>query len=821
MQEVMIASVALENVAYDFDKPYDYLVPEELKNELEKGSRVMVPFGNGTAKRQGIIIKLSLSQPQKKMKSISAVLDKAPLVNSEMLDLAIYIKERTFCTLFDAVKLSLPTGINLKTTVSYIAVVGFDSDKIEQLKSDERQVMEYLINKRVYVSKKKIISEMGFLEENDVLERLLKKELVLRNYDAVRKINDASVKMVRLAISGNELEEAIAKLTKKQKSVINLLIDVGSASVKEICYFTGVTSAVINAVESKGIVEIYEHEILRNPYESKKVTDTSEIILTQEQQAAFENLLNQYNEGKGSASLLYGITGSGKTQVFLKMIDCVSKSGRGVIVMVPEISLTPQTLNAFHARYGDKVAVFHSGLSLGERMDEWKRVKSGQATIVVGTRSAVFAPFEDVGLIIMDEEQEHTYKSEASPRYHARDVAKFRCARHKSLLILASATPSFETYTAANQGRYTLNELKNRYGNAMLPAVITVDMCKERANGNKSEISKELYENLCENIKNNHQSILLINRRGYNTFVACNSCGDVVTCPNCSISMTYHSANGRLMCHYCGFSKPFTAICDSCGESDVRYSGAGTQKIEDELNALIPEARVLRMDTDTTMSRFSHEKKLAQFSNGEYNIMLGTQMVAKGLDFENVTLVGVLSADQQIYNDDFKSMERTFDLLTQVVGRSGRGNLEGKAIIQTIVPENEVIKLAARQDYEAFYNTEMMIRKAMIYPPYCDLCVIGFAGIKEVQTRAASKVFLEKLKEKAQTEYKDEKLIVLGPMPSRVAKVNNKYRYRIIVKCKNTSNFRNLISELLIEFGKDKRFKTITAFADINPENIF
>jgi len=821
MQEVNIASVAVENVAYHFDKAYDYIVPVELEGKVQRGSRVLVSFGNGTAKRQGIVMQLSQVQPQKRMKSISAVLDKAPLISNEMLDLAIYLKERTFCTRFEAVKLTLPTGINLKTTVSFIALPNVEQAKVEQLKADERQVLEYLINKRIYIKKQKVLEDLGFSQDTDVLERLLKKELVFRNYDAVRNINDASIKMMRLIMEGNQLEEAVSRLTKKQRSVADLLCEVGSASVKEICYFTGVTPAVANAVESKGIAEFFEHEILRNPYESKKITDNSEIKLTDEQQNAYDNLLKQYSSGKGSVSLLYGITGSGKTQVFMKLIDEVSQSGKGVIVMVPEISLTPQTLSAFHARYGEKVAVFHSGLSLGERMDEWKRVKSGQASIVVGTRSAVFAPFDNIGLIIMDEEQEHTYKSESSPRYHARDVAKFRCARNNALLVLSSATPSFETYTAAQQGRYSLNMLKNRYGNAVLPQVITVDMCKQRANGNKSEISSELYNELCENIKDKHQSILLINRRGYNTFVACDSCGAVVTCPNCSISMTYHSANGRLMCHYCGHSQPFTDLCESCGEKDVRYSGSGTQRVEDELMQLIPEARILRMDTDTTMSRFSHEKKLAEFANGDYDIMLGTQMVAKGLDFENVTLVGVLSADQQLYNDDFKSMERTFDLLTQVVGRSGRGKHEGKAIIQTIVPENEVIRLAAKQDYEAFYDTEIRIRKAMIYPPYCDLCTVGFSGKKEMQVRAASKVFLENLKQKIQGEYEGEKIIVLGPMPSRVARVNNKYRYRIIIKCKNSVRFRTLISELLTDFGNDSRFKEVTAFADVNPESIF
>ncbi|MFY9199086.1 MAG: primosomal protein N' [Acutalibacteraceae bacterium] len=821
MQEVKIASVAVENVAYYFDKAYDYLIPKNLGNEVQKGSRVLVPFGNGTAKRQGVVMDLSQAKPAKRMKSISAVLDKAPLVNNEMLDLAIYLKERTFCTLFEAVKLTLPVGINLKTTVSFIALANFQEDDVKSLKDDEKQALDYLLNRRIYTNKKKILDDLGFSQESSVLERLLKKQLVARNYDATRNINDASKKMMRLIIDGQQLEEAMAKLTKKQKSVVQMLCDVGSASVKEVCYFTGVTPAVTSAVVNKGIAEIYEHEVFRNPYESKKITDNLEIILTDEQQNAYTNLLAQYNSNKACASLLFGITGSGKTQIFMKLIDEVSKSGKGVIVMVPEISLTPQTLSVFHARYGERVAVFHSGLSLGERMDEWKRVKKGQANIVVGTRSAVFAPFENLGLIIMDEEQEHTYKSESSPRYHARDVAKFRCARHNALLLLASATPSFETYSFAKQGRYSMNILKNRYGDATLPQVITVDMCKQRANGNKSEISTQLYDELCKNIENKHQSILLINRRGYNTFVSCDSCGSVVTCPNCSISMTYHSANGRLMCHYCGTSYPFTNVCGECGEDSVRYSGAGTQRVEDELKQLIPQARVLRMDTDTTMARFSHEKKLAEFANGDYDIMLGTQMVAKGLDFEKVTLVGVLSADQQLYNDDFKSMERTFDLLTQVVGRSGRGRHEGKAIIQTIVPENEVIKLAAKQDYETFYNTEIKIRQAMTYPPFCDICVIGFSGLKETQVRAGAKVFLDNMKQKLHTEYQSEKIIALGPMPSRVAKVNNKYKYRIIIKCKNTAVFRKFISELLIDFGKDNRFKNVVAFADINPESMF
>lgn len=819
MKQVKIASVAVENTAYSFDKEYSYLIKEDMCEIAKVGCRVLISFGRGSSKRQGIITSVQSGKKQKNMKCILAVLDKAPLVDVEMIELAYYLKQHTFCTLYEAIKLTLPTGINLKTTVNFVANID-KNNEVGLLSKDEQCVFEYLVNKKKYVKKEAILKDLDFKNDSDILDKLLKKGFVLRNYDAIRNAQDASVKMMRLILEGDKLDDEYSRLTKKQKSVVDLLKEVGSASVKEVCYFTGVTSAVTNAIEKKGIAEFFEHEILRNPYDNKTVTNNDDIELTEEQQKAFESLLSQYNNNIGSASLLFGVTGSGKTQVFLKLIDKIQKEGKGIIVMVPEISLTPQILNIFHSRYGDKVAVFHSGLSMGERMDEWKRVKSGNAKIVVGTRSSVFAPLKNIGLIIMDEEQEHTYKSEKSPRYNARDVAKFRCFKHNALLLLSSATPSFETYKNSLEGRYTLNTLENRYGNASLPEVITVDMCKERASGNQTQISKELFNNLCDNIKNNHQSILLINRRGYNTYVSCNSCGNVVTCPNCSISMTYHSANGRLMCHYCGYSKPFSKTCDSCGENDVVYSGAGTQKIEDEIKTLLPEARILRMDTDTTMSRFSHEKKLESFANGEYDIMIGTQMVAKGLDFENVTLVGVLNADQQLYDDNYKSLEQTFDLLTQVVGRAGRGKHEGRAIIQTIVPENEVIKLAAKQDYKSFYNIEIVLRKSLIYPPFCDLCMVGFVGIKELKVKAASKVFMDNFKEKLK-KYNKQKVIVLGPMSCKVKKVSNKYRYRLLVKCRNNKDFRNMMSELQAEFGNDTRFRDVTSFIDINPNNIF
>lgn len=504
----------------------------------------------------------------------------------------------------------------------------------------------------------------------------------------------------------------------------------------------------------------------------------------------------------------------------MRLIDEVKSDGRGIIVMVPEISLTPQTIGLFHQRYGRSVAVFHSGLSLSERLDEWKRVKNGEATIAVGTRSAVFAPFENLGLIIMDEEQETTYNSESSPRYHARDVAKFRCGYNKALLVLSSATPSVESYYLAKNGRYSLNTLSERYGEAKIPQVTVTNMNLELEKGNDTILSSELLQALQENLQNKKQSIVLLNRRGYNTFASCKSCGNVITCPNCSISLTYHSANNRLMCHYCGYSVPFTKECPNCHENRVHYSGVGTQRAEQQLVELLPDARILRLDTDSTMSRFAYEKKLRLFSDGEYDIIVGTQMVAKGLDFENVTLVGVLSADQTLYGDDFRSYERAFDLLTQVVGRSGRGKFEGRAIIQTYTPENPIIQLAAEQNYPIFYEKEIAIRKAMLYPPFSDICMVGFVGTVESKVREASSVFLSLLSQLARSEFSEQPMRALNPSPALISKVNNKYRYKLIIKCRNSKRFREMISHLLIDFSAKRTYSGVTVFVDMNPDII-
>ena len=605
------------------------------------------------------------------------------------------------------------------------------------------------------------------------------------------------------------------KLTPKQREVAELLEMTGEVSVKEIRYFTGVSASVIDALFQKRILYFFDEEVFRTG-DLKAEEKAGELVLSEEQQRACDNLLAEYRDDKAHVSLLYGVTGSGKTSVFLKLIERVLGDGRGIIVMVPEISLTPQFVAQFSRRFGDRIAVFHSALSLGERLDEYKRVKKGLAQIVIGTRSAVFAPFEDVGLVIMDEEQEYSYKSESAPRYHAREIAMFRCAQHNALLVLSSATPSVETYYYAQNGRYSLNVLTQRFGAAVLPEVVTADMNMEIQGGNASGFSDVLLQNIENNLEQGKQSILLLNRRGHHSFVTCTQCGEPVTCPNCSISLTYHSRNNRLMCHYCGYSVPYKNECPTCFGKSLRLGGTGTQKAEQDIGMIFPNARILRMDTDATSSKSSYERMISAFSRGDYDILVGTQMVAKGLDFPNVTLVGVLNADQMLYADDYRSYERTFSLLTQVVGRSGRGESKGLAVIQTHTPDNLIIAMAARQDYDAFYQAEITMRQAMLYPPFADICLVGFVGQDQALTLRAANAFLETFTALARTEYPDLPIRILGPSPALVVKVSNKYRYKLIIKCRNNRAFRALLSSALVAFDGLRAYARVTAYADMN-----
>lgn len=733
----LIATVAVENTFFSAGEDYDYYVPAELEKTIKCGMRITVPFGRNNTKRHGVIVKLFYGM-NSQLKEICAVDKKTNPLSEEMVSLALWLKERCFCSTYECLRQMLPRGTD--------------------------------------------------------------------------KIKDKSTKMIRLS----EDSTPPVKLTPKQQSVYELLCDVGSAGVSEVCEFCSVGKGVLDNLVKYGICEYFEKEVYRTPY--KNVSENGEmspINLSEVQQNAFNTYLKMMDTG--GTGLLYGVTGSGKTQVYLKLIDKAISRGKDVIVLVPEISLTPQMLYIFHSRYGKKVAVMHSGLSIGERTDEYKRADRGEAKIIVGTRSAVFAPVHNLGLIVMDEEQEHTYKSERTPRYNARDVANFRCRYNNALFLMTSATPSVESYSAAVKGKYVLCEINERYGDSKLPEIVTVDMKKEIAQGNKSPISKTLQSLIADNLDKHKQTILLINRRGYNTFIACNSCGHVITCPNCSISLTYHSYNNRLMCHYCGYSKPLDNVCPECGKNSIRYSGYGTQRIEDELERLFPEASVLRMDADTTSAKFSHQKLFDAFSRGDYDILIGTQMVAKGLDFPNVTLVGVVNADNSLYDESYLANERSFDLITQVVGRSGRRAEAGKAVIQTINPYNDVIEYASKQDYKSFFANEIQLRKLLTYPPFCDIYFISFIYEDENKAALCAKSFFENLVELNRTDYKNEKLIVLGPSPSKISKLKNNYRYGLTLKCKNSKSVRKMLNDILKNIGKIKEYKSVSVSVDLNP----
>lgn len=815
-----IAKVAVEGTLYHFDMEFDYIIPENIDTNNLVGSRVLVPFGLGNKKKHGVVFEVVSGKLDEKIKPIYAVLDKAPLLSVEMISLARWMKKRYYCTLFDAVKTMLPSGINRKLVNYYKLSDNINFLEKFDLNDIEINIIEILKKKDKFISYKKLQLETSVDNLDKILLRLKKLGIILQKEDSINKVSDASIKMVAVTDIG-KVENLNLKLTQKQKKVYDAIKACSEISVKEICYYTGVTTSVVDSLVKKGIVYYFENQVYRNPYKNiEKLYNKEDILLSDEQKTSFNNLYKEYTSGKASVSLLYGVTGSGKTAVFMKLIEAVRKDKKGIIVMVPEIALTSSLIRQFHQKFGEKVAVFHSGLSVGERADEWKRVKNGDADIAIGTRSAVFAPFENLGLIIMDEEQEYTYKSDSSPRFHARDIAKFRCKQNNTLLVLASATPSIESYYMALNGRYSLNTISRRYGQANLPKVKIVDLNEEINKGNNSAFSEILIKELVENLQNNKQSIILMNRRGYNTFASCRACNEVLTCPNCSISLTYHSANGRLMCHYCGYSVEFTDECPNCHEHEIRYLGFGTQKIEEDLQKVVPEARILRMDADTTMAKFSHDRKFRLFSEGKYDIMIGTQMVAKGLDFDNVTLVGVLSADQSLYNNDFRSYERTFSLLTQVVGRAGRGNYAGRAIIQTYTPENSVISLAAQQNYDEFYNSEIKMRKAMLYPPFVDLCVICFSGKNQERILSAAKDFFNMLRKLASKDYSELPLRVLEPSQTTIIKLNNKYRYKLIIKFRNSRRFQELISRLLVWFEKDKKYSEVSVYVDVNPDMI-
>ncbi|MCL2124373.1 MAG: primosomal protein N' [Oscillospiraceae bacterium] len=630
-----------------------------------------------------------------------------------------------------------------------------------------------------------------------------------------KRLGDKTVSIVHLNIAPDEaagLASARKSRAPHQSAVLQLLAASGSMPIKEICTITGAPSSTVKTLEKQGILAFEKREVFRRPGSSMNI-DTEHITLNEEQRAAYDSLAPLLGGGRPEAALLYGVTGSGKTLVYIKLIEKALESGKTAIVLVPEIALTPQAVSIFASYFGDSVAVLHSALGTGERYDEWKRIRSGEVRVVVGTRSAIFAPLENIGLIVLDEEQEHTYKSENSPRYHARDIAKYRVAHSGALLLLSSATPSVESMHSALAGKYKIFRIDSRFNKRDLPAVRLIDMKKELKDGNNGSISSVLKSEIESNIRSNEQSILFINRRGANPLVACGECGFTYKCDNCSVSMTYHSATNLLLCHYCGHSLKPSDKCPECG-GKLRFMGAGTQKVETELSELFPGIGVIRMDADTVSQMRSHDKLLNQFREGGAHVLLGTQMVTKGLDFENVTLVGVLSADSMLYMGDYRAHERAFSLITQVVGRSGRGEKPGRAFIQTFTPDHEVIALASRQDYIGFYEREIMLRDALGSPPIHDLFAISASGGDEAAVMAACAKLRGALVKYFEIGGDAGNVKVLGPAPAPIPKVKNKYRYRVMISCDNSKRVRDTIAHTLREFARDKLSRGVSVYAD-------
>lgn len=802
---MQIARVVLDKASQGYDRIYDYKLPPALS--IGAGCRAIVPFGKGNARRLAFVMEIAEGDGAGLKELLSAV-DAAPLVDQEGIEIIHWLKELTFCSYFDAVRCLVPPGIGVRLSTG-IAAVQPPPEDLPPLSHDARLLYQKLLTKKKLSDEHSLLNQLGIMGEA-TSEELLAKGLAVRGQLIQRKVGDQRAVMARIID-----QTPSSKITPKQQDVLDFLGQMGNASVKEICYYCSVSLSVIEGLKKRGIIELYEEIVYREPL-PMTMENLPPVALSQPQQKAFDQLRSDAKAGAYKVTLLYGVTGSGKTQVFIKLIEEVVRGGRGVIVMVPEISLTPQTVSEFVGRFGERVAVLHSSLSMGERLDQWRKIKDGVCDIVVGTRLAVFAPVKNLGLMVMDEEQEHTYHSESSPRYHAREIAKLRCSLNSCLLLLSSATPSIESYYQAKQGRYGLVELESRYAKGGLPQVVTVDMQYAHMAEGSSIISEELAEEILYNLERGEQSILLLNRRGYNTTVKCSSCFTVTKCPHCSVPLTYHAANHRLICHYCGHVREMGVKCEFCNSAMLLHTGVGTQRVEQELGVLFPKARVLRMDMDTTMTKHAHQRLFDSFAKGEYDIMIGTQMVAKGLNFPKVTLVGVLSADQSLYTEDFRGYEKTFALLTQVVGRCGRSELPGRAYIQTYTPDNQVISLAAMQDYKGYYSAEIDFRELGLYPPFCELCCIAFVGEEQPKVQQDAAEFHRFFTRLAGEKYQSLPLRVLGPSEFSQLKVAGKYRYKLLLKCKNTKATRSLIREALEWYHKRKECSV--CYVDFNSD---
>ena len=816
MEHVRIAKLAVSAAPYAIDKPYDYAVPGPLADQIQAGVRVTVPFGRGNRSAEGVVLAVVDGVKTPELKSVTAVLDAEPVLDPKAIDLALWMRSRYFCTLYEAARAILPAGLWYQFREIWRIAGGVDRAAAYEAagrSAAQTALLDCLFANHGEAELETLKAACGS-RAPAVLQELKKKGVAVCETAARRKVHDKTCRMVELAVSAEEamsLAESRRKTAPMRYEVVKLLCAVGRAAASDICYFTGASSQTLKGLEKAGIVAFTEEEALRVPQLASPEAETP-AVLNREQQAAFEGILCLTESGRPEAALLQGVTGSGKTLVYIRLVQEILSKGRTALVLVPEIVLTPQLMARFSAALGDRAAMLHSGLKMTERYDQWKRIRRGEVDVVLGTRSAVFAPLRNLGLIILDEEQESSYQSENPPRYHTRDVAKFRCGQESAVLVLGSATPAVESAYAAREGIYHTFLLQNRYNGKTLPQVTIADQRQEVRSGNAGAISAPLRRELEQNLAAGEQSILFLNRRGNSRMLLCGECGHVPQCPRCSVPMTYHSSNGRLMCHYCGHSEQAFDLCPECGGL-MKHVGTGTQKVEAELREMFPGTEILRMDADTASG--GHERLLRRFQQERIPILLGTQMVTKGLDFENVTLVGVLAADLSLYVDHYRAAERTFSLLTQVVGRAGRGDKAGRAVIQTFTPDSEVIQAAARQDYQAFYESELRMRRIRRYPPFADLFTFTVSGPDEAAVLRGCMALRDSLRQAADSpELRSFQPEVLGPAPAPVVKVDNRYRYRCILVGRNDRATRNWVSWLLKSFRRENRYMNV--FVDCN-----
>ncbi len=812
----MIAKIAVAAASFAIDKPYSYRIPAWL--DLRCGMRVQVPFGRGNRRTEGVVLAVEQGSDDG-LKAIDCCLDEAPVLSMPMLQLAAFMRERYFCTLFDAIRVMLPAGL------------WFDSRNLISLTEDRAWQEKTPRNANAGAILQLLLDLGGQAEEtalrnaivdpelfDDALGYLLRKKWVTSKMDFLSRNSDKTEKIATLAASAEEALEYAARRPKSaamQKAVLETLCNLGTVSVKELCYFTGAKTSTVKRLADLGYIALTDKPVLR----CRQITPAQidgPLVLNQAQSQAFDGLYQQMQQENPGSALLYGVTGSGKTAVYLKLIRGCLDAGKSAMLLVPEIALTPQLLSLLAGHFGDSVAVLHSSLPAGERYDQWKRIRSGEAKVVVGTRSAVFAPAKDLGLLILDEEQEHSYKSETNPRYNAKEIAMYRGLKEHFLVLLGSATPSVETMYHAKNGGHRFYRLDSRYNGKDLPDVRIVDMRQELKEGNDSSFSIDLREAIWNTHRDGHQTILFLNRRGNARALVCVDCRQAPECPRCSARLTYHSANERLMCHYCGYSQPTPKRCPDCG-GPLKRIGTGTQKAQQELNDLFPELEIARMDTDTVSAVNTHEKILDRFTRENVPVLIGTQMVAKGLNLPNVTLVGVLDADLGLYSGSYRAAENTFNMLTQVVGRAGRGESTGQAVIQTLVPAHEILKLAARQDYDGFYDLEIRLRQVQNCPPFAELVGVTFTGENEAAVLRGAAKFRDSLVACLRMpEYQSEICTVLGPAPCPVPKINYNYRYRLTLRCKQSKQLRMLLAHLLRQFAKDNGNRGVSAFADVN-----